>query len=88
MHLCLQQTESRQAVQRQSKAVRGAVLQRAQVVACTLSAAGGELAALLPPDAKFDALIVDEVRCVQTPGSHPLESVAGPLRCNCQACKR
>jgi len=48
-------------VERQNKELRRTVLLRAGVVACTLSAAGGELRDLLPKDAKFSALIIDEV---------------------------
>jgi hypothetical protein len=51
----------RDAVQREGKEVRQRVVVAAHVVACTLSSAGGELAALLPPDVRFDALIIDEV---------------------------
>ena len=56
-----------EAVERQSRELRRAVLLRAQVVACTLSAAGGELKDLLPKDARFNALIIDEV----APPAHP-----------------
>ena len=41
---------------------RLAVLAQAEVVGCTLAAAGGELATLLNRSAHFDALIIDEVR--------------------------
>ncbi len=50
----------RDAVHREGKEVRRRVVSSAHVVACTLSSAGGELAALLPPDIRFDALIIDE----------------------------
>ena len=52
----------RDTVQREGKEVRRRVVASAHVVACTLSSAGGELAALLPPDVRFDALIIDEAR--------------------------
>jgi len=52
----------RDAVHREGKEVRRRVVALAHVVACTLSSAGGELAALLPPDIRFDALIIDEAR--------------------------
>ena len=51
----------RDAVQREGKQVRQRIVVAAHVVACTLSSAGGELTALLPPDVRFDALIIDEV---------------------------
>lgn len=56
----LQRKMAGEAVERKGREVRQAVLLRAQVVACTLSAAGGELKSLLPPAAKFSALIIDE----------------------------
>ena len=40
---------------------RQAVLRQAEVVACTLAAAGGELASLLGNTLHFDGLIIDEV---------------------------
>ena len=56
-----QVASGRDAVQREGKDVRQRVVVAAHVVACTLSSAGGELAALLPPDVRFEALIIDEV---------------------------
>ncbi len=40
--------------------MRAAAVAQAEVVACTLSAAGGDLPTLLPPGVGFDALICDE----------------------------
>lgn len=40
--------------------MRAAAVAQAEVVACTLSAAGGDLVSLLPPGVGFDALICDE----------------------------
>ena len=57
----------RDAVHREGKEVRQRVVTSAHVVACTLSSAGGELAALLPPDVRFDALIIDEARSKMQP---------------------
>ena len=39
-----------------------AMLGQAQIVGCTLSAAGGELASLVGNAMLFDGLIIDEVR--------------------------
>lgn len=41
--------------------VRQAVVRQAEVVACTLSAAGGDLAGLMAGGPLFDMVIVDEV---------------------------
>ena len=38
-----------------------AVVQQAEIVACTLSAAGGDLASLLSAGPMFNVLIIDEV---------------------------
>jgi hypothetical protein len=51
-----------QTVTRARKDVRAAIVKRAEVVACTLSSAGGDLLALLAKGPLFDVLIVDEVR--------------------------
>ena len=56
-----QVASGRDAVQREGREVRQRVVATAHVAACTLSSAGGELAALLPSDVRFDALIIDEV---------------------------
>ena len=45
--------------------MRAAAVAQAEVVACTLSAAGGDLASLMPPGVGFDALICDEAAQVR-----------------------
>ena len=54
-----------EAAQRASRAARAAVVTGAEAVACTLSAAGGELLSLLQDGGhRFDTVIVDEARCL------------------------
>lgn len=58
------------------------MLLKAQVVACTLSASGGELKALLPQNARFSALIIDEARvtpCRAASLHPPHEPLPGPF---------
>lgn len=59
----MQEKKGRQAVVKAKREARLAVLGQAQVVGCTLSAAGGELASLLGNALHFDGLIIDEVGC-------------------------
>ena len=54
------------------------MLLKAQVVACTLSAAGGELKALLPQNVRFNALIIDEARVIPCRAASP--SPTAPTR--------
>ena len=58
---CLQDKKGRQNASKAKREARLAVLGQAQVVGCTLSAAGGELASLLGNALHFDGLIIDEV---------------------------
>ena len=52
------------------KEVRLAVVRQAEVVACTLSAAGGDLASLTASAPQFDMVIIDEVRPAHCLASH------------------
>lgn len=52
-------------LQRALRAQRVAAVQAADVVACTLASAGGDLLALLEGKPVFDALIIDEARAVR-----------------------
>ena len=56
-----QAKEGQQQAAKAKREARQAVLRQAEVVACTLAAAGGELASLLGNALHFDGLIIDEV---------------------------
>ena len=54
------------------RAVRQAIVDHAEVVACTLSAAGGDLLNLTHTGRPFDAVLTDEVMlCSLIPGQDP-----------------
>lgn len=72
--------------QRASRAVRVAVLKCAEAVACTLSAAGGDLAALAQDcGCAFDAVIIDEARSCKSLAIPPHSPLLG-LRGACRGC--
>lgn len=52
---------SGERVARARREVRVAVVRRSEVVACTLSSAGGDLIGLMAGGPLFDCLIIDEV---------------------------
>lgn len=58
---CLQAEAGGQALAQERKAVRQAALEAAEIVACTLSSAGGELLSLSRGRRGFQALVMDEV---------------------------
>lgn len=60
--------------------LRGAAVAQAEVVACTLSAAGGELVGLMPPGVGFDALICDEAAQARRAGILFLQRLFHPAR--------
>jgi len=49
-------------LQRAKRAQRAAAVRGAEVVACTLAAAGGDLLGLVEGGPLFDALVIDEAR--------------------------
>ena len=51
-------------LQRAQRAQRVAAVQTADVVACTLASAGGDLLSLLEGKPMFDALVIDEARLI------------------------
>ncbi|GAB4823482.1 hypothetical protein N2152v2_010528 [Parachlorella kessleri] len=69
------------AVDARRREMRAAAVAQAEVVACTLSAAGGDLAALMPPGVGFDALICDEAAQALEPSTLiPLQLLAPGAR--------
>ena len=65
MRVCLitlQVKKGREQITQARKDVRQAVVRQAEVVACTLSAAGGDLPALIAAGPLFDMVVIDEVR--------------------------
>lgn len=57
----VQARAGREQVAQARREVRQAVVRQAEVVACTLSAAGGDLATLLASGPLFDLVVIDEV---------------------------
>ena len=66
--LVLQIKEGSEAARRAKRGVRQGVVRSAEVVACTLSSAGGDLLGLVKgpgsdPSMLFNAIMIDEVYC-------------------------
>ena len=59
--MVLQMQKGSEHLSRARREVRQAVVRAAEVVACTLSGAGGDLLALSKGSVGFQALIIDEV---------------------------
>ena len=69
--VCVQIKEGNEAAHKAKRGVRQAVVRCAEVVACTLSSAGGDLLSLVKgvgsdPSMLFQAIMIDEVCPIET----------------------
>ena len=70
----LQAKAGPEEVAKARRAVRQAIVDHAEIVACTLSAAGGDLLNLTHTGRPFDAVLTDEVMLCSLMPSHDLRS--------------
>jgi len=84
--VCVQVKEGNEAAHKAKRGVRQAVVRCAEVVACTLSSAGGDLLSLVKgvgsdPSMLFNAIMIDEVCPTKTllrPYRDPTETLLRP----------